>query len=153
MRWRRSAPKQGELEGAERARDVALQIGRTFSRAFLTYTEIAPDGRSLTSEDAAAARQQLLAITLCLCEIRTDQDLIDWLAGYSLRARKDKDVRSTIAVMRMMQRSYGLALSNDADRRKSAISSKELGQFVIPRRLGKRARPRRAAGVCERLEG
>lgn len=135
MRWRRIAQEQDELEVAERAREVALQIGRTFSKAFLTYTEIAPDGRSLTSANAIAARQQLLAITLCLRELRTDQDLIDWLAAPTPRTRKDTDVRPTIAVMRMMQRSYGLALSEDADRRKSAISPKELGQFVLPLHL------------------
>ena len=132
MNWRRAAPKPGELELAKRASEIARQVGLTCAHAFRTYTEIVHDGRPLTPEEAETAGQQLLAITLCLRDIHDDQDIIDWLATTGARARKDKDIRPTIAFMRVIQRSYGLALSQDASRQRLAIPPRDLAEYAVP---------------------
>ncbi len=88
---------------------------------------IAPGSRA-----AAAAREQLEAAAVCLRSIRSDRDIIDFIAEEGRRIGRDSDLRPTISVSRMMQRLLVLVLSEDATHRAPAMPIEELRRFVIP---------------------
>ncbi len=81
---------------------------------------------------SAAAREQLEAVTVCLRSIHPDRDIIDFFAEEGRRVGQDSDMRPTISVLRMMQRSLALALSDDQANRAHAMPIEELREFVIP---------------------
>jgi len=117
---------------AIRAREVGDQIARALGKAAGFYADLEPDGRELTPNEAAAVREHLEAVTICLRSIQPDRDIIDFTAAEGRRLGRDSDLRPTISVLRMMQRGLGLALSEDPARRASAMPVEELREFVIP---------------------
>jgi hypothetical protein len=115
-----------------RGSEIVQLLLPTVGAAARVYSELSPDGRELSESEAAAAQAQLLAITTCLRSIQPDADVIEAFALTGRRRSRDADLRPTISVMKMMQRGYGLALSNDPDRRAQAITIRELGPFLVP---------------------
>lgn len=124
-------PRQGDKEINARAVEIAELLGPTTGRAASFYAELAPDGRELTPDEAAAARAQLLAVSTCLRSIHPDWDIIEFVAEQR-RGRRDTDLRPTISFARMMQRGFALALSDDPERRGQAMPVEELRRFAIP---------------------
>ena len=124
--------KPGEEEVAERGLEIAEKLARTVGKAAGFYAELAPDGRELAPREAAAVREQLTAVTICLRRIHPDRDIVEFFAEEGRRLGRDSDLRPTISVLRMMQRSFGLALSDDPVRRGQAMRVEELRKFMIP---------------------
>lgn len=94
-------------------------VGLTAGQAASFYSDLNPDGRRLSPSDAQRAREQLIALTICLRESR-------------LNRLRERELRATISLMRMMQRGLGLALSDDADRRRRAIPREEIAEYTVP---------------------
>jgi hypothetical protein len=128
----RNALRPGEKEIADRGREIAEQLAITVGRTAGLYAELVPDGRELTPREAAAAREQLEAVAICLRDIHHDRDIIDRFAEEGRRIGRDADMRPTISVLRMMQRSLALALSEDPARRAHVMPIDELRKFVVP---------------------
>lgn len=129
---RGNALKLGDREIAERGREIAEQLARTVGSTAGFYSELAPDGRELAPGEAEAAREQLEVATVCLRSIHSDRDIIDFFAEEGRRVGRDSDMRPTISVLRMMQRSLALALSDDPAHRAYVMPIEELREFVIP---------------------
>jgi hypothetical protein len=94
------------------------------------YNDLAPNGRKLSSSEATKARDQLVALSICLRDIHDDDDIISLLVADGQRIGMDADLRPTISFMRMMQRGFGLALSDVPGRRKQAMPLEELGRYA-----------------------
>lgn len=122
------APKPGEEELILAGKEMTEQLALTMTETFRFYTKtLAPDGRELSAEERAAVKERLDAGVLALRAARVNRDFIAYIL-----AEEDFDVRSTISVLRMMQRSLVLALSADPDRRARAISPAVLVSFIRP---------------------
>lgn len=115
-----------------RARQIADQLAKAFGEAGAVYNDLAPDGRVLSSSEARNAQDQQLAMTICLRDIHDDDDIIAALVADGQRRGRDADLRPTIALMRIIQRSFGLALSDDEDRRRQAMPLEEMAKFAAP---------------------
>ncbi len=118
------------LDTRRRLQTIPTLIGKTVGTAAQFYNELAPDGRELTPAEVAAAREQLIAVTLCLRSIHPDWDLIDFGAEEGQRRGRDADWRPAISVLRMIQRGLALALSENPARRHQAMPIEELRPFL-----------------------
>lgn len=119
-------------EAGRRVKEITEQLGRAAGEAAAVYNEIGPNGRKLSHRDEVKAREQLFAITNCLRDIHNDEDVIVLLAADGRRTGRNTDLRPTIALMRMMQRGLGLALSGDPLRRQKAMPVTEIARFAGP---------------------
>lgn len=131
----KARPRQSERErvrGVMRAQEIIDLLGTTFIKASDLYVDLDPDGRQLTRNEMTKVREQMTAITLCLREIHSDHELIDYLAADGRRTGRDTDLRPTISLLRKAQRSFGLALSDDPQRRAETMPGKEFFRSFEP---------------------
>ena len=84
-----------------------------------------PDGRALTDDEAARARERIAETAACCRALDAERELVAAL-------RDRRDLRANLAVLRTMQHGFVLALSADADRRHEAISTEELAGRAQP---------------------
>jgi hypothetical protein len=115
-----------------RGRLVKVVLAKAGGHAAAVYTKLAPDGRELTTAEASTAREELVSVTVGLRSIHPDRDLIRAIAAVGPRQHRDTDFRPTISLLRMMQRGFALALSDNPDRRTQAMPRDELGRFAVP---------------------
>jgi hypothetical protein len=119
--------QKGEREIAERVKEIANRLIVATGETYSLYVRLDPRGRQLTPEDQLVAQNRLEQGSASLRDVDIDRHLVRYLAD-----RERFDLRPTIAVLRVMQRSLILALSNHAQRRANAISLAELHARMRP---------------------
>lgn len=132
MNSRSGGLKPGETEIAVRGREIAEALLSAVGEAAAFYAELAPDGRELSGKTATRVRAHQTALAVCLRDIQSDHDVIAFLAEHGERVHHNLDMRPTISLARMMQRSFGLASSKHPARRVQAMPAKEMAKFAAP---------------------
>jgi hypothetical protein len=118
-------PSAEEMEAARRADalgDLALD---TLSKTFKLYLRIAPDGRELDPAEAEEARLQVEACARTGRALDADRELVALLAG-------EFDLGPSLAMIRVMQHSLLLALSDDPARRALAMPVPQVQERMAP---------------------
>jgi hypothetical protein len=114
-----------DLDRAKRIDALADLVIVTMAETFKLYRELDPDGRELTDAEAAAVRERLEAGARCGRALDSERELIGLAAG-------EIDLRPALGVVRLMQHSLTLALSDDPGRRARAIPLDELKERIRP---------------------
>jgi hypothetical protein len=118
---------QGMAE--ERAVELRDLLMWTWSETAIFYRGLRADGRELSEDEADASRERLRVGAACLRRIDLEREAIDSLAA---KGRKDMDFGLTITLLRMMQRSLVLAISDEPARRAQTISMWRLDGTLLP---------------------
>jgi hypothetical protein len=111
----------------ERAKELTERLVMTTIETVRFYQQLAPVGRELAGDARKTVHERLDRNGLCLRDAHTDRDLLAYLA-----VKEGIDFRSTVEVLRLVQRSLVLALSDDPGRRARAISEDKLVSFFRP---------------------
>lgn len=117
--------RRGDQKFAQDASEVMQELTECFVHTFELYRELAPDGPELRQKERRAVRNRLEANAVRLREVQAKAELVEYLA-----LKRSMDFRPVVEVVRMMQRSLILALSDDPLRRRRAISRQDLQAFV-----------------------
>lgn len=117
----------GQQEITLRLIEISNLVLKTMSDTFRFYLDLEPDGRLLSAQERTAARERLEIGALCLRDADENRELVRYSA-----AKEGFDFRPSISILRIMQRSLILALSEDSTRRGRAISLRELRALMRP---------------------
>jgi hypothetical protein len=117
---------RGLLPSAKALRDDLVLIS---SQSFRFYCDLGAHGRELSDEERQAACERLRLDAICLRRVARERWKLDLLAARGVSAMT---VEPTIFVVRAIQRSLVLALSDDPERRQRAVPSEELGGWYRP---------------------
>jgi hypothetical protein len=118
--------------GARVPKKVGDLLGVTTGDTLTFYLRLAPNGRKLGPDEKQAAEARLGVGAECLRVVDENRELIVRLAVEGKPLGTDTDLRPTIALLRAMQRSLTLALSDQANRRKMAMRTDELRARTEP---------------------
>jgi hypothetical protein len=99
---------------------------------FLFYVRLAPGGRELDDGERRRADELLGAGAASLRVVDEQRELITRLALEGQRSGTDTDLRPTASLLRSLQRSLVLALSDDSDLRKLAMTVDEVKARAEP---------------------
>jgi hypothetical protein len=119
-----------EREIALRAKRLRRLVIFTMSETAGYYGRLKPDGRELDDDERTATRARLETGAMCLRSVARDWDIIEFLVRAGEQTRQDLDLRPAVGVLRMMQRSLILALSEDDERRERVAPTSELAPLV-----------------------
>jgi hypothetical protein len=125
-----AAMAPGEREIALRAVELRRTIVITMSDTAGAYGRLKPDGRELDQRERAVARERLEEGARCLRRMDRNEDIVDYLVEVGQETGQNMDLRPFINVLRTMQRSLVLALSDQPTRRQRAASVAELAPVV-----------------------
>jgi len=141
---RQAAPTTFVVPVAERVTEMAEMLLVTFGQTAVSYVRLAPDGRELTEDDRSDALERLETGGRCLRRLQANWNVVQFLAEQENERGQLLDLRPTIMVQRVMNRSLVLSLSRDQALRMRAISAPDLGDLVIPIRAFWKDFPERA---------
>jgi hypothetical protein len=110
----------------QRPKKVGDVLAVTTGDTFTFYLRLVPDGRELGPVETQRAQERLGAGAECLRVVDEKRELILRLAEEGQNSGADTDLRPTISMLRSMQRSLVLAISEDPSRRKMAMPTDEL---------------------------
>jgi hypothetical protein len=123
----RTSLEPDEQEVTRRAKELTERLGSIMLQTVSVYQSLAPDGRTLSSQEQSAACSSLEAGALCLRRAHVDRALLTYIA-----VKEGIDFRPMVELLRMTQRSLVLALSGDPQQRTHAISAENLVAFLEP---------------------
>ena len=112
--------------------EITEQVGLTAIRVCEFYTGLAPDGRQLSDDETSATHEWLELVTVCLRKVQANYDVVLFLADLGEEAGLQRDLRPTISLLRMVQRSLTLTLSDDSSRRVAAMPLAEFRNYFLP---------------------
>jgi hypothetical protein len=135
---RPKAPVLPRRRRIARARELVASIDETMTETAVFYRALAPDGRKLSQRERAQALDRIRAGAVCARTIDTEHDVIP---------EDDHEFfRPGYALLRSMQRSLALAVSDDPVRRKKAmpLSEMQARAFMMDQQLAHGASPEEA---------
>lgn len=113
----------------QRGAELLNDLGRTWISAADFYRQLDPSGRELTQRELVAARDRLEEGAACLRRVQREHAALEC---FVTRQSTPIELRSTITVLRVLQRSMVLATSDEPSRREKAISVRDVTALIRP---------------------